>query len=280
MPGTENSGYLVQLQSPEGDNLYPIISAEMIKDAEGNTYNLSSMKESVDGMGNTYATKTELSSVSSTVSELSSDVQECFQSVSEGKSAIASAITDKGVSTAADATFQQMSENIENIETVTPVDLAMRNVKLTFSNFTENPVMTKIHGPDTMYYTASMDFPPGKAMNLNLVPSSSGCTVQYRNGTYGNAACRLVPKFTGTTLNNMECFYTGGSSGGINYASFSVESVQKETDGIIVTLKVSTSGTYTSFDANNKTSSVENLVIKISGQYNAYISTDNIVLYL
>lgn len=78
----------------------------------------------------------------------------------------------------------------------------------------------------------------------------------------------------------MECFYTGGSSGGINFASFSVESVQKETDGIIVTLKVSTSGTYTSFDANNKTSSAENLVIKISGQYSAYISTDNIVLYL
>ena len=78
MPGTENSGYLVQLQSPEGDKVYPIISAEMIKDAEGNTYNLSSMKESVDGMGSTYATKTELSSVSSTVSELSSDVQECF----------------------------------------------------------------------------------------------------------------------------------------------------------------------------------------------------------
>lgn len=116
-----------------------------------------------------------------------------FQSVSEGKSAIASAITDKGVSTAADATFQQMSENIENIETATPVDLAMRSVKLTFSNFTENPVMTKIHGPDTMYYTASMDFPPGKAMTLRLVPSSSGCTVQYRNGTYGSAECRLVP---------------------------------------------------------------------------------------
>ena len=118
MPTNENTGYLVQLQSPEGDNLYPIISAEMIKDAEGNTYDLSSMKESVDGMGSTYATKTELSSVSSTVSELSSDVQECFQSVSEGKSAIASAITGKGISTAADATFQTMANNISNISSI------------------------------------------------------------------------------------------------------------------------------------------------------------------
>ena len=81
MPGTENTGYLVQLQSPEGDNLYPVISAEMIKDAEGNTYNLP----------------------------------ELFQSVSEGKSAIAAAVTDKGVTTAADATFQQIVNNIASI---------------------------------------------------------------------------------------------------------------------------------------------------------------------
>lgn len=27
MPETENTGYLVQLQSPEGDKVYPIISA-------------------------------------------------------------------------------------------------------------------------------------------------------------------------------------------------------------------------------------------------------------
>ena len=81
MPTNENTGYLVQLQSPEGDNLYPIISAEMIKDAEGNTYNLP----------------------------------ELFQSVSEGKSAIAAAVTDKGVTTAADATFQQIANNIASI---------------------------------------------------------------------------------------------------------------------------------------------------------------------
>lgn len=39
-------------------------------------------------------------------------LNEVFQSVSEGKSLVASAITDKGVDTASDATFQQMAENI------------------------------------------------------------------------------------------------------------------------------------------------------------------------
>lgn len=43
------------------------------------------------------------------------NLDELFTSVSDGKSAIAAAITDKGVTTAADATFQQMADNISMI---------------------------------------------------------------------------------------------------------------------------------------------------------------------
>ena len=42
-------------------------------------------------------------------------LNEVFQSVSEGKSKVAAAITDKGQPTAADATFQTMADNIEKI---------------------------------------------------------------------------------------------------------------------------------------------------------------------
>lgn len=45
-----------------------------------------------------------------------SDLDELFQSVSNGKGLIASAITDKGVETLADATFETIAENISNIE--------------------------------------------------------------------------------------------------------------------------------------------------------------------
>ena len=38
-------------------------------------------------------------------------------SVSEGKALVAAAVTDKGVSTAADATFALIAENIESLET-------------------------------------------------------------------------------------------------------------------------------------------------------------------
>ena len=50
MPSSENTGYLVQLKSPEGENVYPIISAEMIKDKNGNTFNLLELKEQVDSL--------------------------------------------------------------------------------------------------------------------------------------------------------------------------------------------------------------------------------------
>ena len=48
---------------------------------------------------------------------LESEVNECFQSVSDGKAAVASAITDKGVTTASDATFATMATNIGKIST-------------------------------------------------------------------------------------------------------------------------------------------------------------------
>ena len=45
-------------------------------------------------------------------------IEMLFQSVSDGKSLVASAITDKGVKTAEDATFQQMCDNILSISTI------------------------------------------------------------------------------------------------------------------------------------------------------------------
>ena len=48
-------------------------------------------------------------------------ISETFQSVSNGKTLVASAITDKGVQTSSDATFTQMASNIQQITTgITP----------------------------------------------------------------------------------------------------------------------------------------------------------------
>ena len=50
-----------------------------------------------------------------------SNLESCFQSVSNGKALVASAITDKGVNTDATATFEVMANNIKSIQTsITP----------------------------------------------------------------------------------------------------------------------------------------------------------------
>lgn len=48
---------------------------------------------------------------------INSNLTNCFQSVSNGKSLVAAAITDKGISTAATATYAQMAGNIQAIKT-------------------------------------------------------------------------------------------------------------------------------------------------------------------
>ena len=58
-------------------------------------------------------------------------VQECFQSVSDGKALMASGITDKGVPTDADATFQEMYDNVMAIQTNTT--LQSKNASLSTS---------------------------------------------------------------------------------------------------------------------------------------------------
>ena len=67
-----------------------------------------------------------------------SDFQEVKISVSNGKSAIASAITDKGVSTAYDATFQTMSDNIRSISTISNLYMESNNLKYLTYNTSYN----------------------------------------------------------------------------------------------------------------------------------------------
>lgn len=68
------------------------------------------IKEQIDTINN------NLANTNKTVSQLNSDIKSCFQSVSDGKAKVASAITAKGISTALDATFDTMAANIGKIK--------------------------------------------------------------------------------------------------------------------------------------------------------------------
>ena len=74
-----------------------------------------------------YATKAEVGNLANLPttdkSSIVSAISETFTSVSNGKTLVASAITDKGVSTSSDATFEIMAQNIEAIPTGSPTVL-------------------------------------------------------------------------------------------------------------------------------------------------------------
>ena len=77
-------------------------------------------KIEIPGGGSAIKIDSELSAISENPVQnkvITAKLNEVFQSVSDGKSKIAAAITDKGINTAADATFNTMSENISKIET-------------------------------------------------------------------------------------------------------------------------------------------------------------------
>lgn len=103
-PNAENAvtvpgGGTMQMGESLGDGPYTI---EVTEDGEGGGIPAEQVGYNNEGTG-------------LTATNVQDAVTGLFTSVSEGKAAIAAAITDKGVETAADATFQQMAGNIEQI---------------------------------------------------------------------------------------------------------------------------------------------------------------------
>jgi hypothetical protein len=80
-----------------------------------------SVQQAIENLANNGGTgiDDENLSVESTWSskKISGEIDDIKKSVSDGKSLVASAITDKGVKTAADATFENMADNISRIAT-------------------------------------------------------------------------------------------------------------------------------------------------------------------
>ena len=88
-------------------------------------------------------------------------VTELFTSVSEGKSLIAAAVTDKGIETAADATFQQIAGNVAAIASGGGGSSASNWVFIPGSDFnTETQsISVRVAGE---WISHSVSVPPGK----------------------------------------------------------------------------------------------------------------------
>lgn len=73
---------------------------------------------------------------------LQKTLNDLFSSVSEGKSLIAAAVTEKGVETAADSTFQEMAENIQQISTEIPLEVVDCYLGLSTTGILLYPTLT------------------------------------------------------------------------------------------------------------------------------------------
>ena len=154
----------------------------------------------------------DLSSLSTTTkTNIVSALNETFTSVSNGKSLVASAITDKGVSTAADASFQTMATNISNIQTgITPTGTYNISVNGDYdvTNYATAHVSVSGQSPTLITknittngtYNASSDSADGySSVTVNVQPTN------YRGGTFtisSEDAPNTANKFKATTLDS------------------------------------------------------------------------------
>lgn len=98
-----------------GDQLFPATSIDMLYNTDGTKWTPPTIPSPLNA-DQLQGHEASYFGTATQYTELSSKYDQLFQSVSNGKSLIASAITGKGVSTASDATFQQMATNINSIQ--------------------------------------------------------------------------------------------------------------------------------------------------------------------
>ena len=140
---------------------------------------------------------------------LQKQIDDCFTSASNGKAAIASAITGKGVSTASDATFATMAANIGNIKT--SPKLQVKNAALSTAAQTIKP--------DTGYDGLSQVAIPAVSGNAGTGDVLSGKT--FSSGSAGISKTGTMPNkgaWTGTVAAASKITIPAGYHNGNGYA--------------------------------------------------------------
>lgn len=115
-------------------------------------------------------------------------VDECFQNVSDGKTLVANAISDKGVATAADAKFATMATNISKIKT----NPALQAKTVTLDTSKTSATLAPDAGYDGLSQVKASITPQTKSVNL----STSQQVVKPDSGKVLSQV--TVPAVTGT----------------------------------------------------------------------------------
>lgn len=138
----------------------------------------------------------------SQIDEMSTKVDDCFQNVSDGKKAVASAITDKGVTTAQNAEFATMAANVRKIKT-NPT-LQTKTVTLDTSNTTQT--LTPDPGYDGLSQVKASITTQTKNVNLSasqqVVKPDSGKVLSQVTVPAVTGSAGLKDVVTGKTFNS------------------------------------------------------------------------------
>lgn len=136
------------------------------------------------------------------IDEMSTKVDDCFTSVSDGKKAVASAITDKGVTTAQNAEFATMAANVRKIKT-NPT-LQTKTVTLDTSNTTQT--LTPDPGYDGLSQVKASITTQTKSVNLStsqqVVKPDSGKVLSQVTVPAVTGSAGLKDVVTGKTFNS------------------------------------------------------------------------------
>ena len=149
---------------------------------------------SVEGHIHTGYAASSHTHTTSQVTGLDTELSSLKSSVSNGKSLIASAITDKGVSTASNATFQTMAYNIGNIKS-----MSLDTIYTPISNISGS-------------YSGSLGYVKISGLSLTTVPSFILINASIQFG-YTGGAFRMGLLYIGYNSNTIICNTVGPSYG-------------------------------------------------------------------
>lgn len=221
-----------------------------------------------DTEGDTAVTAQDLASaVAASEARTNAQLEQLFQSVDDGKEAIASAITDKGVETTKDATFAEMAANIGEISTgadtsdatMTAADLRVGKTGYGASGKIDGSLADTASGSPTI----SFDTSTGKVtasvhQDSGYIPASTDQSATYQvtvraaqTYTPGTSAQTITAGqyLTGTqTIQGDSSLVAGNIKSGVSIF------------GVTGTLESSTAGAEASVTVNNTTSSGNLLV--------------------
>lgn len=138
-------------------------------------------KVAVNKIGTTDISDIGNGTITGAIDTLNDSVNDCFQSVSDGKTLVATAITDKGIETAPDATFEIMAENISNIITGSKSSFGSGNYSLAMYNsytgkFVDGYILVDPFTiVDTLFFTQS---------NGKLTCNKAGTYILFADGAW------------------------------------------------------------------------------------------------